>query len=194
MRLLIYICSSILALFLFYSCGKIELPASEDANNEQSSGITDMPHMTIAEASALPEGSHVVITAYIVGYVKGNSLSGAVFSQSDDMENTNILIADNAAETDVSKTMPIRLEKGSKERQALNMQEHPEILHRIVTIEGVLEEYFGVLGIKNVKAFELGGNAPEPNPDVPDPNDGGDSDDKSTPGISQTPEFIPQGR
>ena len=201
-----YIC--ILLTFLLSSCGKVDLPEGEsESGNGQSSISADLPKFSVAEAQMQADESHIVVTGYVVGYIKlgANTVNGAVFGVPEEGENTNVLIADDAAETDVSKVFPVMLEKSSDIRAALNLFAHHENLHRRISIEGKVEKYFSVKGMKKVYGFVWESDVPAPDPGGdgggsepvpdPDPGSGGDSDPSiPTPGISDTPTDIPEGR
>lgn len=102
---------------------------------------------------AKDNGVKVWVEAYIVGYVGGMNFSGAVMGATGEVSGTNILVAATADETDVTKTMPVQLPNGAV-RTALNLAAHPENIGKKVKLNGTLEPYFGVAGIKNVaKAY-----------------------------------------
>lgn len=197
-----YIC--ILLTFLLSACGKVDLPEGEsESGNGQSSISADLPKISVAEAQMQADGSHIVVTGYVVGYIKGSYLNGAVFGVPEEDENTNVLIADVPLETDAYKVFPVKLQKSSDIRAALNLFAHPENLHRRISIEGKVEKYFSVQGMQKVYGFVWESDVPEPDPGgdgggtdpVPEPDPGGDTDpSNSTPGISDTPTDIPEGR
>ena len=100
-----------------------------------------------------------VVTGYIVGYVGGTSLgtngANCVFSASGEIVNSNILIADDADETDYTKCLPVYLSSGSV-REALNLNDCPNNLKKRVVLTATLVKYFAVAGLKNTKVNGTG--------------------------------------
>lgn len=100
-----------------------------------------------------------VVTGYIVGYVGGTSLgtSGAncVFSASGEIVNTNLLLADDADETDYKKCLVVQLPDNGV-RGALNLQDCPNNLKKRVVLTATLVKYFGVAGLKSAKVNGTG--------------------------------------
>ena len=66
---------------------------------------------------------------------------------------TNIFIAATADETDYNKCLPVQLPAGAI-RAALNLQANPGNLGMVVTLNGSLEKYFGLPGVKTVTEYE----------------------------------------
>ena len=123
---------------------------------------------TVAEALAAFTGvaKPAVVKGYIVGTVDGQVYSeGCRFSGSAESK-TNLLIADNADETDPANCMPVQLPSG-KVRDALNLVDNPGNYKKQVTLTGSLEKYFGVPGLKTVSKYEIEGVTPE-EPETPE--------------------------
>ena len=99
-----------------------------------------------------------VITGYIVGAVNGTSFGdGGENCKFDvtEIENVaNILIADNADETDYTKCLVVQVPSGDI-RTALNLVDNPGNLKKKVVLTATLETYFGVAGLKNTSAYEF---------------------------------------
>lgn len=100
-----------------------------------------------------------VITGYIVGYVGGTNLgtdgANCVFSASGEIVTSNILIADDADETDYTKCLVVQLPDNGV-RGALNLQDCPNNLKKRVVLTATLMKYFGVAGLKNTKVNGTG--------------------------------------
>ena len=97
------------------------------------------------------------IEGYIVGYVKGNSMSSAVLFKKSDSE-TNILIASDTINIDASDCVPIGLAKGDsyiKTRKALNLKDNPELMRRKVKILGSISKYMGAAGLRNARDYRF---------------------------------------
>ena len=100
-----------------------------------------------------------VITGYIVGYVGGTNLgtdgANCVFSASGEIVTSNILIADDADETDYTKCLVVQLPNNGV-RGALNLQDCPNNLKKRVVLTATLMKYFAVAGLKNTKVEGTG--------------------------------------
>ena len=124
--------------------------------------------LSVAEAIALYDANNaqpnVRVKGFIVGYIDGKSIEdGATFGNSGNVSNTNLMIADNANETDYTKCLAIQLPAGNV-RDALSLQQHPENLGKEVSLLGSLEKYFGTYGLKSISEYALDG---EETPDEP---------------------------
>ena len=99
-----------------------------------------------------------VITGYIVGAVNGTSFGDGGENCKFDVtkiENAaNILIADNADETDYTKCLVVQLPSGDV-RDALNLVDNPDNLKKKVVLTATMETYFGVAGLKSTSAYEF---------------------------------------
>ena len=147
----------------------------EVKNFKVAHGTADAPEepeeaqeYTVAEALAAFTGvaKPAVVKGYIVGTVNGQVYTeGCVFSGTAESK-TNILIADNADETDYNNCMPVQLPSGAV-RNALNLVENPGNYKKQVTLTGSLEKYFGVPGLKTVTKYEIEGVTPE-EPETPE--------------------------
>lgn len=127
---------------------------NEDNNDSDNSTATAY---TVAEAiAAYVEGEKIpaIVTGYIVGTINGQVYNeGCVFSGTAET-NTNLLIADNADETDYSKCIPVQLPKTAI-RDELNLVDNPQNYKKKVALTGSIEKYFGIAGLKNTSAYEF---------------------------------------
>ena len=192
------------------ACGKIELPETDSGQNtkppqggDQSGGDngqgTETQGDTMSVAAMLSRASvddWVRVKGYIVGYVAGTTLSKARFECPPSAPNTNMLIADTPAETDVARCIPILLDAKDGSREELNLYDNPELLGCAIVIEGAVATYFGTKGIKKMEYYSLlEGNDTPDNPDKPDKPDNPDTpDDPDTlpdlPIIDDNPDVI----
>ena len=123
---------------------------------------------TVAQALAAYTGvaKPAVVKGYIVGtingqvYTEGCSFSGTAESK------TNLLLADNADETDYNNCIPVQLPSGAV-RDALNLVDNPGNYKKFVTLTGSLEKYFGVAGLKSVSKYSIDGVTPD-EPETPE--------------------------
>lgn len=122
---------------------------------------------TVAEALAAFTGvaTPAIVKGYIVGSIDDKSIDDANFSGNAVLK-TNLLIADNADETDIAKCLAVQLPSGDV-RNALNLVDNPGNYKKLVTLTGSLEKYFGVPGLKAVSKYEIEGVTPEEPGDEP---------------------------
>ncbi|MBR6648562.1 MAG: hypothetical protein IKL29_04200, partial [Bacteroidaceae bacterium] len=128
---------------------------------------------TVSEAiEAFSNGTAgpAVVTGYIVGtidgqvYTEGCNFSGTATAK------TNLLLADNAEETDCNNCIPVQLPSGAV-RDALNLVDNSGYYKKQVKLTGSLEKYFGVAGLRSVTKYEIDGVTPE-EPETPDTPEG----------------------
>ena len=137
----------------------------EERNAEEAPDVPE-ESISVADAIALYDANNaqpnVRVKGYIVGYVSGKVIeSGATFGNSgSDVSNTNIMIADDANETDYTKCLTIQLPSGDV-RSALNLKDNPDNLGKSVTLLGSLEKYFGTYGLRAVTEYTIEGETPE---------------------------------
>lgn len=124
------------------------------ATGSETAPLTVTEFLAQGTPSAAVENTYV--KGYIVGYVDGMSISGAVFNATDATSATNILIAAAADETNVDNCVPVQLPSGEL-RSALNLQDNPGNLGKVVTLCGSHEKYFGVNGLKSIVWYNLDG-------------------------------------
>ncbi len=94
------------------------------------------------------------VTGYIVGAVNGAVETGCEFGSTEVA--TNILIADNADESDYTKCLIIQLPKGDI-RSALNLADNAGNYKKQIKISGSLETYFKTAGLKSITEYEFTG-------------------------------------
>ncbi|HBX18892.1 MAG TPA: hypothetical protein DEF88_00395, partial [Porphyromonadaceae bacterium] len=114
-------------------------------------GSEENPY-TVSDAKSRQGGTDVWVKGYIVGSFGGsvkkfiNTAEGAAAS--------NLALADSPAETAAANTLPVELKSG-KIRTALNLVDHPENFKKEVMVEGDLEKYFSLPGIKSLSAYKF---------------------------------------
>ena len=119
----------------------------------KGSGSEEDPYNVAAAAGA--SGS-AWVTGYIVGWVDGQVLSSGANFNGTSSSASNLLIADNADETNVANCMPVQLPSGNV-RTALNLKDNPGNYKKQVKLYGSLEKYFGVAGLKSVTQYAIDG-------------------------------------
>lgn len=117
-------------------------------------GTKEAP-ITVAEAIDAyvnDEKKAAWVTGYIVGCLEG-SLEKALFGLSAETA-TNIIIADAADCRDVNLCLPVELPKATV-RSGLNLVDNPTNLGKKVTLNGNIEAYFKVAGLKGATEYIL---------------------------------------
>lgn len=108
-------------------------------------------NLTVAEALALGSGN-ATVQGYIVGTTNTTSILGSGVFEGPFTVRTNLLIADDPNERDLSKIMPIQLPNDSI-RTATNLVDSPENLGKEISFTGNIALYFSVTGLRDVKAY-----------------------------------------
>ena len=151
-----------LLLLLFTACGKVELEEASgksDGKENTDKGDTDDTQSdstvyTVSTLAAAPDTTEVTLKAYIVGYMPGSSVMGAIFS-ADGAVQTNLVLADSPNEQDASNCATAQLLKDSDARDALNLQDNPDMLHARVKLSGLKMKYCYAAGLKPVYDYEI---------------------------------------
>lgn len=121
-------------------------------------GTTADPY-SVAEVIAMGENLDVAsatVKGYIVGFVSGNSMSGANFSATG-ASYSNVIIADAQDCTDATACVPVQLVRETDIRAAVNLGDNPGNFGKTLTITGQLIKYFSVPGVKAPTAYVLEG-------------------------------------
>ncbi|GHU71637.1 hypothetical protein FACS189413_13600 [Bacteroidia bacterium] len=112
------------------------------------------------------------VKGYIVGGVVTDEAVTSIKSGSDvvfgvtGIRSTSVLIADLKNETDYTKCVVVKLNDTSDNpadlRSKVNLVDNAGNLHKELKIQGKLEKYFGIEGVRSVTAFELTGEGTTP--------------------------------
>lgn len=128
-------------------------------------GTKDKPY-SVAQAMLKQGEAGKWVTGYIVGYIN-TGVTPFTYTYESGTVYSNIIIAD-AADTKVdADCLPVQMVNGTAIRTALNVGDNPGNIGKKVKIQGSLEAYFSVPGLKSPTDYVLegGGNTnPEPNP------------------------------
>ncbi len=120
--------------------------------NSQGDGQSKATAFSVAEAALHPEES-----IWVWGYIVGGDLSSSAISYEGPFtKNSNLAIAASPACRTRSECMAVELASGSDIRTAVNLVENPQMLGSKIYIQGTVKDsYFGLTGLKSVKAFSL---------------------------------------
>lgn len=123
---------------------------------EEPETPTETKEYTVTEAlAAYVDGKQIpaIVTGYIVGAMNS---TGYVPEFGTTTVNTNILLSDNADETEITNCIIVQLPSGSI-RNELNLVDHSDYYKKEIKITGSIEKYFQQAGLKNPTAFEFTG-------------------------------------
>lgn len=132
---------------LIVAHGEVEVVVPEPEPEAQKYNVTEAINAYV-DGEQIP----VIVTGYIIGAMGSNSTAEIGTTSVA----TNIIISDNADETDMAKCLIVQLPKGDI-RTALNLVDNPTNYKKQVIITGSLEKYFSVAGIKTPTAYEFTG-------------------------------------
>ena len=139
----------------FVNTMAITVETVEDAPEaEEPETPVETKEYTVAEAlTAYVDGKQIpaIVTGYIVGAMNS---TGYVAEFGTTTVNTNILLSDNADETDEANCIIVQLPKGEI-REKLNLVDNPDNYKKKLRITGSIEKYFQVAGLKNPTDYEL---------------------------------------
>lgn len=144
----------------------------EEGNKPSDHSTLEKPY-TVSEAVAAGSGNEYV-KGFIVGSVEGQVLSSGAHFSTENAVATNIILAESASETDITKVMAVQLPSGTDIRTKLNLKDNAGNLGKEVVLYGSIENYFGQMGLKSVTfavldGVEIGtkpGSDPAPSGDV----------------------------
>lgn len=124
-------------------------------------GSADTP-FKVSQVLGGASGTDVWVTGYIVGWIQSNTTGGAssLTAESakftaEDAQPSNMMLAETPDEKDYSKCTAVNLPSGAV-RAALNLKDNPGNLGKEVTVQGNLSKYFGVNGVRDLKAYNWG--------------------------------------
>lgn len=151
--------SVVMVALMLCGCNEIELPSEgsggkEDNDKENVTAPDSSDTFTIATLSRADDGEFIALKGYIVGYMPTNTINKVAFN-ADDAVNTNIVLADRAAETDTKQCAGLQLKAGSDARVDLNLADNPAMLGQRIIAYGYKGAYCNALGLKQVEVYEL---------------------------------------
>ena len=150
--------------------GSSSSSGGETPGTTTGSGTQADPYSVAGANSVYVDGSATSawVTGYIVGYVSGMNISGAVFAADSNASETNFLISDDPNASSTDECIPVQLP--TSVRSALNLKANPGHLGKKVKLNGSIEKYFGVAGLKSVTQYEIEGGSSTPDtPTTSDP-------------------------
>lgn len=143
-----------------------------EGSSSDGNGTKNNPYSVAQGISNQGAADTVWVKGFIVGCVKNGVTS--VTSATDVSftapfnSATNVLIADNASETDYSKCIAVNLPSGTPHRSEVNLMDNPGNLGKTLNTRGKLRAYFGIPGSRDSRGttdfFVLEGGGPGPDP------------------------------
>ena len=122
---------------------------------------------TVSEAIAVYNAGGAktaTVNGYIVGVLNGSKDKPEF--KAETTVDTNLLLADNADETDVAKCLAVQLPSGEV-RNALNLAANPGNYKKCVALTGSIEKYFTIAGLKSVKEYSFDDAGEPETPETP---------------------------
>ena len=120
--------------------------------NDGAAGSSPGNALSVSQARA----SAGVTGVWVCGYIVGGDLSstGSKMNTAPPFaKDTHFAIASRSSVTEKEYCLSVELPKGPV-RDALNLVDHPDLLGRQIFLKGdLVEAYFGLPGLKNVKEF-----------------------------------------
>lgn len=147
-----------------------EQPEEPSEPTEGDKGTFTNPY-TCAEVIALlpnlPAKNESYGTFFVKGFIVGQTtpangsldkIERSNFSANNDGNGTSIVLATTAGETDKANFVPVSLptDNNNEMRIGLSLPRHPEYLDQEVILQGSIEKYFGVSGVKKVNYAKIG--------------------------------------
>lgn len=129
---------------------------NENENEEKEPDTPHDPDATRKDTLSIAEGikmqkedgyEQARIRGYIVGYAKGNN-SIVYLDATTEITKTaqeNVVLADDINERDNAKVIIVKLPKGII-RDEVNLYDHPQNLHKRLTVTGMMTPYYGLAG------------------------------------------------
>lgn len=147
---------------------KIEGVTVDGGQTVEGDGTKEKPYSVTQVLGLGNPGTVSYVTGYIVGWVDGASISEGAHFEVPSTSASNVLIAATPDETSYSKCVAVQLVYNTEIRNKMNLKDNPGNLHKKVVIQGALQAYFGVPGVKApTDDFTIDG-ADAPTPDTPD--------------------------
>ena len=134
----------------------VDLPEEPSDGIADGDGSKESPYSPAQVMALGNPGTTAWVKGYIVGSAADKTADSFTTATGASASGTNIFIAATADETDYNKCLPVQLPAGAI-RAALNLQANPGNLGMVVTLNGSLEKYFGLPGVKTVTEYELDG-------------------------------------
>lgn len=160
--------SFVTLVFVTMSCEKLEIPTRETPVSPEENDNTDTTNVdSISDVEAYSidniigreyeREENVFVVGYIVGYLSSNTMKSSVFAAGD--VESNILMADTPVEKDYRNCIPVQLTTSpilcKQTRDSLNLADNPHMLGKKVRLQGNIDTYMGVKGIKEAKMHTL---------------------------------------
>lgn len=164
----------------------VEVPGGDEPVGPGSGDGTQEKPYSVSQAIALGNpGSTGWVKGFIVGWVDGASIKDGSHFEVPATSASNVLIADNAGETDYTKCMAVQLVFGDNVRPYVNLKDNPGNLGKELSVEGQLVAYFNQPGVKAPTAYTLAGEGGGDTPTPPVTGDGDGTEAKPY-SVSQT--------
>lgn len=153
---------TLLTVFTFSSCSDVPSPydilGEGDVPGLTGDGTKENPY-DIASAQQKQDGSIAWVQGYIVGTIENyTDASGSAKFAAPFTAKNNLLIAASETETNIKNCVVVQLVSGTDLYTKLNLVDNADAnLHKILSIQGSLEKFYGFPGVKSTTAATLDG-------------------------------------
>lgn len=163
--LLKYFLISFSVILFATACEKLEIPNNGQKNEEENTPVDSTDRVNTDDMYSVADiinkkyndVDNIYVIGYIVGYVNGTSMKSSEFSAGNSA--TNIILADTPVETDYSNCIPVQLSLSplacKEVRDAINLLTNPSMLKKKIYIQGNIDSYMRVVGIKETKEYKI---------------------------------------
>ena len=194
---------TLLTVFTFSSCSDVPSPydilGEGDVPGLTGDGTKENPY-DIASAQQKQDGSIAWVQGYIVGTIENyTDASGSAKFAAPFTAKNNLLIAASETETNIKNCVVVQLVSGTDLYTKLNLVDNADAnLHKILSIQGSLEKFYGFPGVKSTTAATLDGKDVGGS-DIPTDEDNPFGLDASNPlneikaDFEEQPDFVQEG-
>lgn len=148
---------------------KIEGVEIPDDNVQAGTGSEEKPYSVTQVLGMGNPGTTAWVKGYIVGWVEGQAITTGAHFTTPSTVASNILIANAPDVTDYTQCVAVQLVANTEIRTKVNLMDNPGNLGKVLEIQGSLEKYFGVVGVKAPTAYKLSGEGSGDKPNEPNP-------------------------
>ena len=109
--------------------------------------------LSVEEALMMSTGSTLRVRGIIVGAC-ARSISNAEFAPPFSYDQA-LLVADREGERNEGRILAVNLTEKQSMRKVLNLVDHPELHGATIVITGTLQNYLGIVGLKDITEYSF---------------------------------------
>lgn len=127
-----------------------------DGTKENPYTVADVQHFDVSNNF---KSDLVWVKGFIVGSAKSKIETYYPVTEGVEAQASNILIADAASETSTNKFVPVALAYNTSIRSSLNLVDNSDKLGKEVLLQGKIQAYFSIAGVKDLAEAIIDGQA-----------------------------------